>query len=294
MPCYHPLPGWYGRERTPTGKRPVVFNAADAWTDLQLEIPCGHCIGCKLERSRQWAIRCMHEAQLHQHNIFATLTYDDNHIPQNGSLQPEHFTLFMKRLRKAHGEGIRFFQCGEYGEQLERPHHHALIFNCRFQDAKLYPRSATTPLYTSEQLDQLWTHGRTTIGAVNFETAAYVARYSLKKLTGPPAADHYAGRLPEYGTMSRRPGIGANWFTRFKRDVYTHDHIILRGGIKTRPPKYYDSKLNADDPVRLRKLKARRKYQQLDNPDNTGPRLIVREICKTAQLNSYRRSYEAT
>lgn len=288
MPCYHPLPGWYGRDRTATGKRPVVFNAAAAWTDLTLEIPCGHCIGCRLERSRQWALRCVHEAQLYDNNCFATLTYDNDHLPQGGSLQPEDFVLFMKRLRKAKGPGIRFFQCGEYGEQLQRPHHHALLFNCHFPDATR--RAGSNSLFTSLQLDNLWSHGLTTIGQITFESAAYVARYALKKITGPPAEAHYAGRHPEYATMSRRPGIGLFWLNKYSADVYNHDAITLKGGRKARPPKYYDSKMPPDT---IRPLKARRKYKQLEpNEDRTGQRLIVRETCKLAQLTSLQRTYE--
>lgn len=283
MPCYHPLPGWYGRYKTDAGKRPVVFSSADAWSDLQLEIPCGRCIGCRLERSRQWAIRCMHEASLHEHNSFATLTYDQDNIPKGGTLNPQHFVLFMKRLRKAHGPGVRFFQCGEYGERTERPHHHALLFNFAVPDRRPYP--GTPGLYTSAHLDGLWTHGATTLGPVNFDTAAYVARYSLKKVTGPMADDHYHGRVPEYATMSRRPGIGNAWLQRFASDVYPDDAVTLRGGIKCRPPKYYDSHAGPLVGRRLlRRLKARRTYAQRDNPDNTGRRLVVREKAKTALL----------
>lgn len=281
MPCYHPLPGWYGRDKTKNGLRPVVFTATAGYLDRQVEVPCGRCIGCRLERSRQWAIRCLHEAQLHTSNIFATLTYDDQHLPDNYSLRPRDFVLFMKRLRKAHGEGIRFFQCGEYGDKFGRPHHHALLFNCAFPDGKPLPTTGV-PLYQSPELDSLWQQGRTTYGAVTFESAAYVARYSLKKVTGPTAAAHYNGRIPEYATMSRRPGIAHDWLTRFQTDVYPADAVTLRGGIKCRPPRYYD--LHIDQSL-LRKLKARRRKKQADNPDNTGKRLIVREAVTTARTN---------
>lgn len=289
MPCYHPLAAWYARDKTVNGKRGLTFTASEAWTDKPLDLPCGRCIGCRLERARQWAIRCMHEAQQHDTNWFATLTYDPDHLPPGGTLRPIDYTLFMKRLRKARPDGVRFFQCGEYGEALQRPHHHALLFGVDFPDKRLLPRSDPQPLYHSQELDNLWKQGTTTIGAVTFESAGYVARYSLKKITGPPAEAHYAGRVPEYGTMSRRPGIGATWLDQYRTDVYPEDAVTIRGGRKCRPPRYYD---NATDQDLIRPLKAKRKYRQLQDPNNTGKRLIVREAVATAALNLKTRSYE--
>lgn len=286
MPCYHPLAAWYApnRELRPGRRRTITFRLEPNHLG-QLNLPCGRCIGCRLERSRQWAIRCMHEAQMHSTNYFATLTYDQDHVPKDGSLRPEDYVLFMKRLRKALPPGVRYFQCGEYGDQLARPHHHALLFNAPFNDVRLLPNQETR-LYSSRQLDQLWGQGRTILGRVTFESAAYVARYSLKKVTGPAAEAHYAGRHPEYCTMSRRPGIGSTWLDKFRNDVYPGDAIILRGGTESRPPRYYDSKL----PHRvLAALKLRRELQARDDPESTGPRLIVREAVTTARTATFTR-----
>lgn len=282
MPCYHPLPAWRSRDRSQTGKRTILFKPEPGHQG-QLELPCGRCIGCRLERSRQWAVRCMHEAQLHEHNYFATFTYET--LPPNGSLQPQDFVLFMKRLRKTLPPGVRFFQCGEYGDKLARPHHHALLFNTPLHDLRLHSSQAV-PLYRSANLNDLWGHGHVIVGAVTFDTAAYVARYSLKKVTGPAAAAHYQGRHPEYLTMSRRPGIGSAWFDKFHSDVYPHDKLILRGGTITRPPRYYDSKL---DPKVLARLKLRRELEARDDPESTGKRLIVREAVITSRHATFKR-----
>ena len=128
MPCFCPLEGWRSKDRSSTGKRKIVFNPRDALRDMPVTVPCGQCIGCRLERSRQWAVRCIHEASLHEDNCFITLTYDDAHLPTDLSLNVSHFQKFMKRLRKRFGEGIRFFHCGEYGENFGRPHYHACLF----------------------------------------------------------------------------------------------------------------------------------------------------------------------
>lgn len=82
MLCYSPLVAWRG-ERLPSGKRSVVFKKSDAVQSLsafEIKLPCGQCIGCRLERSRQWAMRCVHEASLYEKNCFITLTYDDSHL----------------------------------------------------------------------------------------------------------------------------------------------------------------------------------------------------------------------
>jgi len=148
----------------------------------------------------------MHEASLHERNCFITLTYDDAHLPVGGSLVPEHFVLFMKRLRFKYGDGIRFFHCGEYGERLGRPHHHCLLFNHDFSDKVVLRGSGVSQLFSSVELDGLWPYGFSSIGTCTFQSAGYIARYTLKKVKGPGAVYHYKGRVPEYLTMSRRPG----------------------------------------------------------------------------------------
>ena len=154
MPCYSPLTGYVSRLANKNGKRPIVFNHRDGFLDLPVQVPCGQCIGCRLERSRQWAIRCVHEASLYDDNCFITLTYTDENLPCRGNrdcdkcdhfkekrcdglergLCKRDFQLFLKRLRKMFGKGVRYHHCGEYGEQLGRPHHHACLFNFNFPD----------------------------------------------------------------------------------------------------------------------------------------------------------------
>ena len=149
MPCYHPLTGYRSIEVTANGKRKLVFDPNKGYVDLPVTIPCGQCIGCRLERSRQWAMRCYHEASLYDLNCFVTLTFNDTHIASDGSLDHRDYQLFMKRLRKKFPKNkIRNYHCGEYGEQCRtcgqqrkycqckkyipspgRAHHHACLFN---------------------------------------------------------------------------------------------------------------------------------------------------------------------
>ena len=136
MPCFGPLVAYYAAEVSESGKRRLVFDKRHSHSGVKIQLPCGQCIGCRLERSRQWAIRCMHEKSLYSLSSFLTLTYDDDHLPPNGTLVKRDFQLFMKRLRWEMGDGIRFFACGEYGDGNLRPHYHALLFNVDFPDKR--------------------------------------------------------------------------------------------------------------------------------------------------------------
>lgn len=294
MGCYHPLPGWYSRTRTETGKRGIVFNPRDGIPCRPVSIPCGKCLGCRLEYSRQWAIRCMHESKCHETSSFVTLTYDDNHLPRSGSLRPEDYTLFMKRLRHKFPL-VRYFQCGEYGERLQRPHHHAILFGVYFPDQRFLKSRKDTRLYTSNMLEQIWQQGQCTIGAVTFDSAQYVARYTMKHMQG---SDHYQGRVPEYCTMSRRPGIGATWIDRYRNDVYPHDEVIVKG-LATRPPRYYDNRLEKQAPTVHTRIKgarradaARSEHQKYENGINPHQVLHDKEIIKQAAITQLKREYE--
>lgn len=302
MPCYKPLKGWKSKEAGPNGKRPVVFVINKGYSDLPVEVPCGQCIGCRLERSRQWAIRCTHEASLHPENCFITLTYDDQHLPEDLSVNVRDWQLFMKRLRKRFGPRIRFFHCGEYGEKFGRPHYHACLFNFDFPDKQFWKTTNDNPLFTSKILNELWPFGFSSIGTVTFESAAYVARYVMKKITGDAAEDHYEWvhpstgeiftRRPEYTTMSRRPGIGSRWLDNYRTDVYPHDYVVLRG-VKMRPPKFYDRQFEISHSETYRTVRMHRKWSGKEHADdNTPARLKVRETVQEARLQRLPRNLD--
>lgn len=203
----------------------------------------------------------------------------------------------MKRLRKKFGSQIRFFMCGEYGEQKQRPHYHILLFNHSFKDMVLHKTTKKNfKLYRSADLEKLWTYGFSDIGEVNFESAAYVARYCTKKITGEMADEHYknvdvttgliTNQLPEYTNMSRRPGVGSDWYDKFKSDVYPNDQIVIRKGLICRPPRYYDNKFDKTNPNQFKKIQGKRQKQaKLHSEDSTDYRLRVREAIKNKQFN---------
>lgn len=307
MPCYHPLKGYRAVSPNPSGKYSISFTLQEGYRDLPIEVPCSQCIGCRLERSRQWAIRCVHEASLYEDNCFLTLTYSNDHLPAFNSLQKSDFQKFMKRLRfENQGRNIRYFHCGEYGEQFQRPHYHACLFNFDFPDKEHFKTHNGQKYYRSKQLERLWPHGHSMIGAVTFESAAYVARYITKKITGKNAEEHYEvvdletgevrHRTPEYVTMSRRPGIGKTWYDKFKKDIYPHDFVVVRKDkmIKAKPPKFYNQLFEIEYPDDYAKLKAERKNKAQEHADNnTFPRLKVRKEVQTLKAKQLKRSYES-
>lgn len=209
----------------------------------------------------------------------------------------------MKRLRKNTGAKIRYYHCGEYGPKFGRPHYHAILFGFDFPDRQYLMTKNGHRLYTSEMLDCAWqSRGFSTVGNVTFESAAYVARYIMKKVTGDQASDHYwkvdelTGEAvpvqPEYTTMSRRPGIASAWLQQFSTDVYPSDEIVIRGR-KMRPPRFYDSQFEIEDPAAMEEIKLKRKRKALKHADNNTPeRLAVRERVKRAQIQQLKRGYE--
>lgn len=303
MPCFSPLQAFYVEDGS--GKKLIRFSQAYACMfergeDIsQLEnhiaLPCGRCIGCRLERSRQWAVRIMHEASLNDDNCFITLTYDDVHLPSDGSLRKRDFQLFMKRFRQECGERIRYFHCGEYGEDFSRPHYHACIFGFDFKDKVFYKKTnCGDNLFTSYQLERIWGKGFCPIGSLTFESAAYVARYCTKKVNGPLAEEHYKGLQPEYATMSRRPGIGKGWYDKFaKTDCWSGDFVLARG-VKCKPPRFYDSQLEKASKMAFDKIKENRSVKALGrSSDNSYRRLKDREQCKIAQVSRLVRGMES-
>lgn len=294
MGCYGPLTGYYPGPNAPDGR--LVFDKKLSLTGIPLKIPCGKCPGCRLEQSRQWAVRCMHEKRLHKNSAFLTLTYSDAHLPPGNTLVKSHFQNFVKRLRHEYepdeyGYTVRFFMCGEYGSQTSRPHYHMLLLNQDFPDKRLVKSGAKYNLYDSKRLSRLWPFGTHTIGDVTFESAAYTARYCMKKnQNGKTVSD---GRLPEYIDMSRNPGLGTGYFDRFKDEMLSHDTIIVNG-YPNAIPRFYDNRLagltGMSDQIglytkmELIKIKRRRRLTFAARADNTNRRLRTKELVMLAKL----------
>lgn len=283
MPCYTPI-GAYWAE----GGR-VVFNSKEGYSDRPFSLPCGKCPGCREEKARQWALRIVHESKLHPQSSFVTLTYRQHELPAGETLQIEDLQKFFKRLRRT-GRKVRYFACGEYGDENLRPHYHICLFNEDFSsDRVLYSTRNGNKLYVSPLLEKVWGKGFAPVGELTFESAQYVARYSLKKCDERSAEERYMRRSldtgetyqvkPEFVTMSRKPGIGAGWFKKFSEDVFPSDEVIHRGR-KYRPPRFYEQFVDEDELVVIKGKRRRRMEERAEanSPDSLKTRLRVHKL----------------
>lgn len=283
MPCYYPLQAWQRDDNS------ITFEERGGDVRRALVLPCGRCIGCRLESSRCWAVRCMHEAQMHDFSSFITLTYDDAHLPYRGDLHYPDFKKFCRRMVKRLGK-FRFFMAGEYGDLNDRPHYHAIVFGLFFADRKFFKQSpAGFNIYTSDTLSALWPYGHASVGDVSFESAAYVARYVTKKVTGDSAAEHYqrvdelTGEVysltPEFSKCSNRPGIGFDWWQKYGKEVLARGNVVM-DGVEMKPPRYY-AKICKDPKYDWLEFQAQLKYKP---EENTESRLITRELVTKSRL----------
>ncbi len=284
MACFHPIEigilrkSLYGRTRT---------------RDTQ-KVPCGSCSGCRAEQARQWAVRILHECQMHDSGWFLTLTYDDKEIPEYGSLYPEDLAAFFKAVRRDYPTGsVRYYACGEYGDRTQRPHYHAVLFGVDFLDRVVMRESAGASVWRSPTLERYWTHGLSEFGTVSAKSAAYVAGYVRKKVTKKMNPDAYervnadTGELvtvhPEFSRMSLRPAIGRTWIEKFWGDVYPRDFVVV-DGFEAKPPRYYDKWMDENQPRIMMEVREKRIAESVELDDYT---LAAKEAIHKAQLGLF-------
>lgn len=274
MSCYHPLRA----RRDASGLRFLTWRAVEVFErDPELDrsdillLPCGRCIGCKVERGSTWAMRIMHEASLHDVNSFVTLTYSDEHLPYGDvpTLDGRDLQLLWKRMRK-NEISFRYFACGEYGSETGRPHYHAILFGWRPE----LRSQVTSRTYDSAELAQYWYKGGSTVGEVNEATAAYVAQYALKKMYGK--RERELGRKHEFITMSK--GIGRGWLEKYSSDL--DRGYVQTAKKKVRLPRYYRQKKGEAEPewLVLQEERAEKFRAELDPEEQTRDRLLTREM----------------
>lgn len=297
MSCYTPISAY----RTRNG---ISFHQNDDENLYEIKLPCGQCLGCRAEYARQWAIRITHEASLHEQNCFLTLTYDNDHLNKQKSLDKSDHQLFMKRLRKwcwrenkkpeniekgIHYGKLGYFMCGEYGENKSRPHYHSCLFNFDFPDKlRIEDSRSGHAQWESKTLNEIWQMGRATIGALTPQSAAYTAGYVTKKIRGSDSAAYYGGLLPEYTACSRRPAVGLNWIKKFHSDIYNYDTCMVDGKTQ-RPPRYYDKFFEKEFPEKYLDIKIKRDYTQLTQNKNeqTTERLNVKHKVALKNQETY-------
>jgi len=329
MTCYHPLKRWVIGTKINEKGQEIEKAIITSYNTMNIEsesfnfkyykehgkeyidenfeiIPCGKCIGCRLEYSKQWAMRCMMEANQWQNNYFLTLTYDEENVPhakgvkdfETGeigevlTLKKEDLQKFMKRLRieyqrKLNWKNIRFYGVGEYGTTTERPHYHIIAFNLPINDLKFwYIDKKGSKIFRSEFLEKIWGKGIVAIADCTWETCAYVARYMMKKIKGKEAVELFedTGRIQEFSLMSRDPGIAKNWYLKNKDTIYKTDEIFLpnkKGMQKIKPPRYFDNMYDIEEPELMEAIKQKRK----DNAETKEKtRIQIEKIDKLSSL----------
>ena len=329
MSCLYPLTGYYSKYRNPSGKRSIVFNVREALSvdAHKVDVPCGKCHKCQLKKSVDWAVRITHECQMSKHpNYFITLTYDNNSLPYDESLRFQDVSEFLKRLRrkieykeknipKENRTIIKSYGSGEYGPNgTKRPHYHVLVMNVPYvNDLEEWRKIRDNQYYTSEVIGECWNNkGFHSISEANFQNAAYVARYTLKKRTTFKGADerkrqwtqemvddHYSHTTQSGEIVIRTPedscsvskGIGRSWLETYKSDVYPSDEVIHKAR-RYRPPLYYDYRHNLDDPKAMERIKRKRKYRAKEAGQKQRPPVRSQEIVLKQKLDMLKRGLE--
>lgn len=318
MPCYKPMIRCEELGKWTKAKDGHLYHPAKIFSSQNLEalnyytkstaynnyqvIPCGNCIGCRLEYSREWANRGYLEMQTSKNAWFVTLTYDDEHnfIPEEfitkdgfsftdmnieneyswkGCLQPDDLVAFMKNLRQIfkreyNHEGIRFLACGEYGSKLKRPHYHLILFNVPFPTDSFYkPRIdwEKNLYFQNKIIERAWGNkGIINICEATWNTISYVARYITKKINGKESEIYYAvqGEIKEFFRTSRNNGIGYQYFKDNMNNIYKTDTILIKNnkGIHyITPPSYYDKMYEKINPEHMKQIKIIRRKKAIDN-----------------------------
>lgn len=255
-----------------------------------MTVPCGHCLGCRTDQARGWAVRMVHEGDVNPPAWMVTLTYRPEKIPENGTLAPRDPTLFVKRLRGSLSERFSYYLAGEYGDLSGRPHYHAVLFGARFLDRDRITDRNGAPVFRSDSLEAAWKLGLCEFTGLNYAAARYVAAYVRKKVRQKDHPEAYVRVNPltgelvdierEYGRMSRRPAIGRRWIEKYWKDVYPRDYVVMDGR-ELKPPRYYDKWMEAHHPRLMLEVKQQRLEDIVDFPDE---QLRMREKVHRARV----------
>lgn len=257
-------------------------------------IPCGKCIGCRIMQREDWTTRIEMEARMYPKNEvwFITLTYDDEHIPgmitatgeilrkvqytwKPGEEKPRSvqilyypdIQLFLKKLRKKYK--IRYFCAGEYGEKTARPHYHMILYGWKPTDLKSIYKKRCNGYFTSQEMENMWGNGQIQIAQAVPETYRYVAGYVTKKMyeiDGKKANVYYdLGQTKPFAKMSLKPGIGDAWYEEHKEEIWKTGYIQCTSGKRARIPRYYEKKMEAENPTRLWEIKRERQAKIIES-----------------------------
>lgn len=301
----HPVVGDYRLSTIDYTRLYKLYKGTDLWSPQPMALRCRKCIGCGFSRASQLAVRAYHESRMSEDigNAFVTCTFSDEGIAEiapDWSLDKSHHQNFLKAVRYYFPDNrFRYVVAGEYGskEFTFRPHYHYLLMGINIHDKKFLCRERGSDLYTSDLMQKAWPYGRVRIGQVNINTAAYVARYCMKKMLCSNDKEYYTridletgeviDLLPEYSHWSTKPGLGKPWFDKFGlTDVYPQDKVRIGTSVYG-VPQYYDKLLERIDVDMLEAVKAKRQEYRNDTlKDSIYSRLLVREELQYKKYDS--------
>jgi hypothetical protein len=284
MPCRSPLQGY----RKPDGSLAFGTRSETMGRFGLVTLRCGMCRDCRLYKAREWAIRCYHEGAMYERSCFLTLTFE----VEPPSISKRDLQLFFKRLRKSlRGKKIRYFAVGEYGEKLGRPHYHVCLFGFDFPDKYPWRRSKKGHLlYRSPHLEKVWTAGNCDIGELTMESAGYAARYTMKKIGGDMAEQHYGDRCPEFNVCSN--GLGKQWIEKYWPDV-ARDGFVVYKGKKCPVPGYYMVWLKNNRPEAYEKVVMKRSEYYEQETYESGERLHFAAKARDSRTKTLTRDLES-
>lgn len=258
----------------------------------EIALPCGWCVGCRLDNARMWSLRMMHELRYSTNCHFITLTYADKYLPDHADLKYEHLRDFFKRARHLfQGElsptsrrptrhvvtpsspAFRYFACGEYGDKTMRPHYHFCAYDFKIPDLRFFKQTKTGPYFISQALADCWQHGHVITCPLDWASAQYVSGYVTKKmnvhegvrLISPANEDEEA----EYYTIQRAfqsKGLGLRWYQEHQKEVWDLDACLYSNKYLTKVPRYYFKQLQDTDPERAEEVLIKRYEKFKDRP----------------------------
>lgn len=325
MPCYRPQPAQMGYNfLTKKWSKPLLtyplyrssdgarvfprpyYDSSDIGSrspaSRYVTLPCGLCFGCRMDNARMWSLRMMHEARYHENNFFVTLTYDDASLPPDADLRYRDLRLFFVNARhhfQTAAKPFKYFACGEYGDKTLRPHYHFAGFDFKIDDLRPFKQTASGWYFLSESLRSIWKHGHVIVAPLQWDCAAYIARYVTKKMHGSNLRDKGTfdpdtGELDLY-TIERAfqsKGLGLPFYEDHHDEIWDLDACLFKGQYLVKPPRYYFKQLEKSDPVKASLIKEKR---MADKPlvviDETRDKELLYEMeARRLQMQTLKRS----
>lgn len=260
-------------------------------------VPCGKCLACRINRRREWTLRLQNEQVYSKSSFFVTLTYDDEHLPKDDNGRPcvskRDVQLFLARLRKKFGDGIRYFINSEYGPETFRPHYHAIFFNLppdlplQSRPIVRFWRGKKSIAYLNEDLTKCWKNGDVEFSDVTKERCGYCAKYFVSRQDVPKNS------IPNFSLISKGrysvDGVGGIGY-RYAKDIApkvrylgSTSCISPSSGHYVALPRYYRNNIYTEEE---RKQKFDNYLENYKVDEHTLRMIENRELVESAQLRA--------